>query len=77
MLEGAHAHVITVNDYLVKRDATWTMPAFEKLGLSVGYLQANIEPWGEGAKLRRAWTLVDDAIEPIRAANDDDALEAA
>jgi hypothetical protein len=30
-----------------------------------------------GAKLTRAWTLVDDAIEPIRAANDDAALEAA
>jgi preprotein translocase subunit SecA len=54
VLEGARAHVITVNDYLVKRDATWTMPAFEKLGLSVGYLQSTIEPWGEGAKVRRA-----------------------
>ena len=53
VLEGAHAHVITVNDYLVKRDATWTMPSFEKLGLSVGYLQSTIEPWGEGAELRR------------------------
>jgi preprotein translocase subunit SecA len=54
VLEGFHAHVITVNDYLVKRDATWTAPAFEKLGLTVGYLQSTIEPWGEGAKLRKA-----------------------
>ena len=53
VLTGKHAHVITVNDYLVKRDATWVTPAFEKLGLSVGYLQANIEPWGPGAELRR------------------------
>ena len=53
VLTGKRAHVITVNDYLVKRDATWTMPAFEKLGLSIGYLQANIEPWGPGAELRR------------------------
>ena len=53
VLTGKRAHVITVNDYLVKRDATWTMPSFEKLGLSVGYLQSTIEPWGPGAEVRR------------------------
>jgi preprotein translocase subunit SecA len=53
VIEGHHAHVITVNDYLVKRDSTWTMPAFEALGFTVGYLQSTIEPWGPGAEIRR------------------------
>jgi preprotein translocase subunit SecA len=47
VLEGFHCHVVTVNDYLVKRDATWVMPAFQNLGLSVGYLQGTLEPGGE------------------------------
>jgi preprotein translocase subunit SecA len=47
VLEGFHCHVVTVNDYLVKRDATWVTPAFENLGLSVGYLQTTMEPGGD------------------------------
>src|SRR5271169_1967590 len=39
-LEGLHCHVVTVNDYLVRRDAMWVRPAFEALGLSVGYIQS-------------------------------------
>ena len=31
-------HVITVNDYLAKRDATWMAPVYELLGLTVGYV---------------------------------------
>ncbi|MFT3785541.1 MAG: hypothetical protein QM770_05180 [Tepidisphaeraceae bacterium] len=50
-LEGKHAHVVTVNDYLVKRDATWVKPAFEALGLSVGYIQADMDPGGESRKI--------------------------
>jgi preprotein translocase subunit SecA len=46
-LEGFHTHVVTVNDYLVRRDATWVRPAFENLGLTVGYIQADMEPGGE------------------------------
>ncbi|HYO08422.1 MAG TPA: SEC-C metal-binding domain-containing protein [Tepidisphaeraceae bacterium] len=46
-LEGFHCHVVTVNDYLVRRDANWIRPAFENLGLSVGYIQAEMEPGGE------------------------------
>jgi preprotein translocase subunit SecA len=45
-LEGNHCHVVTVNDYLVRRDATWVRPAFENLGLSVGYIQQEMEPGG-------------------------------
>jgi len=46
-VEGMHCHVVTVNDYLVKRDATWVRPAFENLGLTVGYIQSDMEPGGE------------------------------
>ncbi len=35
-LEGKGVHVITVNDYLAKRDAEWMGPVYRFLGLSVG-----------------------------------------
>lgn len=35
-LDGKGVHVITVNDYLARRDADWSRPLFEFLGLSVG-----------------------------------------
>ena len=38
-LEGDGAHLITVNDYLAKRDAQWMAPIYHALGLSVGVLQ--------------------------------------
>ncbi|HWP41309.1 MAG TPA: hypothetical protein VNL70_10325, partial [Tepidisphaeraceae bacterium] len=50
VLEGYHCHVVTVNDYLVRRDANWVRPAFENLGISVGYIQADMEPGGEARK---------------------------
>ena len=31
-------HILTFNDYLAKRDATWMSPIFEFLGLSVGFI---------------------------------------
>src|SRR3989440_1874809 len=34
-LEGKGAHLITVNDYLARRDAGWNAPVFHYLGLSV------------------------------------------
>jgi preprotein translocase subunit SecA len=37
-LEGKGAHLITVNDYLAKRDANWMGPIYEFLGLSVSHL---------------------------------------
>jgi preprotein translocase subunit SecA len=49
-LEGWHCHVVTVNDFLVRRDADWVRPAFENLGLTVGYIQALMEP---GSDVRR------------------------
>jgi preprotein translocase subunit SecA len=50
VLEGMHCHVVTVNDYLVRRDATWVKPAFENLGMTVGYIQAEMEPGGQTRK---------------------------
>ena len=38
-LEGDGAHLITVNDYLAKRDAQWMGPIYHALGLSIGVLQ--------------------------------------
>ncbi len=38
-LEGKGVHVVTVNDHLAKRDALWMSPVYEKLGLSVSFLQ--------------------------------------
>ena len=38
-LDGDGAHLITVNDYLAKRDAQWMGPIYHALGLSVGILQ--------------------------------------
>ncbi|MCM2678788.1 preprotein translocase subunit SecA [Echinimonas agarilytica] len=35
-LTGKGVHVITVNDYLAKRDAEWNTPLFEFLGMTVG-----------------------------------------
>jgi preprotein translocase subunit SecA len=47
VLEGLHCHVVTVNDYLVRRDANWIRPAFEILGLTVGFIQSDMEPGGD------------------------------
>ena len=38
-LSGKGAHLVTVNDYLARRDATWMGPLFHNLGLSVGIIQ--------------------------------------
>ncbi len=38
-LEGRGAHLITVNDYLAKRDAQWMGQVYHALGLSVGVIQ--------------------------------------
>jgi preprotein translocase subunit SecA len=38
-LPGKGAHLVTVNDYLAKRDADWMRPVLELLGMTVGALQ--------------------------------------
>ena len=42
-LTGKKCHVVTVNDYLVRRDAMWVMPAFYAMGMAVGFIQAHME----------------------------------
>ena len=41
-LEGKGVHVVTVNDYLARRDATWMGQVYDALGLSVGCINHNI-----------------------------------
>ena len=43
-LEGQGVHVITVNDYLAKRDSEWMGKLYKFLGLSVGLVIAGMEP---------------------------------
>jgi len=42
-LTGAGVHVVTVNDYLAKRDRAWMGPIYEFLGLSVGVIQHDMD----------------------------------
>lgn len=37
-LEGKGVHVVTVNDYLARRDSEWMAPVYEMCGLSVGLI---------------------------------------
>src|SRR5437763_1814403 len=39
-LVGKGVHLVTVNDYLARRDAEWMRPIYEMLGVSVGVIQA-------------------------------------
>src|SRR3954447_13489350 len=45
-LAGKGVHVVTVNDYLARRDANWMRPIYEGLGLTIGVLQNN-QPYEE------------------------------
>ncbi|MEN6371362.1 MAG: SEC-C metal-binding domain-containing protein [Armatimonadota bacterium] len=59
-LEGKGAHLVTVNDYLAKRDARWYGPIYHFLGLSVAAIQ------GQGAESgsSRASYIYDPTYEP-------------
>lgn len=41
-LEGKGVHVVTVNDYLARRDMEWMGPIYMALGLTVGSIQSNM-----------------------------------
>ena len=45
-LPGTGVHLVTVNDYLAKRDAEWTRSVYERLGASVAYVE-NMMPFAE------------------------------
>ena len=42
-LEGEGVHIVTVNDYLAKRDAEWMAPIYEYLGLKVGVITSEMD----------------------------------
>ncbi len=42
-LTGKGVHVVTVNDYLAKRDAEWMTPVFSALGMTVGAVESDME----------------------------------
>ena len=45
-LGGRGVHVVTVNDYLARRDAFWMKPIYDLLGVTIGVLQ-NMQPYEE------------------------------
>src|SRR5215510_765637 len=45
-LAGKGVHLVTVNDYLAKRDAEWMGPVYEKLGMRAGWIE-NMMPFAE------------------------------
>lgn len=53
VLQGLRVHMVTVNDYLVKRDAEFCEPIFALLGVSVGFITSDMETYGPGAEVRR------------------------
>ena len=44
-LSGKTCYLVTVNDYLARRDADWMGPIFEYLGMTVGAIQSSMSPW--------------------------------
>ncbi len=53
-LTGRRVHIVTVNDYLAKRDAEWMGPVYRALGLSVGAIQADMDTAGDERKSQYA-----------------------
>ncbi len=47
-LAGRPVYLVTVNDYLARRDANWMRPVYEYLGLSVGSIQSQMSPHDRG-----------------------------
>ena len=54
VLQGLRVHMVTVNDYLVKRDAGFCGAIFEPLGVSVGFISSDMGTYGPEAEPRRA-----------------------
>jgi preprotein translocase subunit SecA len=46
-LTGRKVHIVTVNDYLARRDADWMGPVYRALGLTVGAIQAGMDTVGD------------------------------
>ncbi len=52
-LEGKGVHIVTVNDYLAKRDTEWMGPIYNFLGLQVGVIQHDMGDWERKEAYRR------------------------
>jgi preprotein translocase subunit SecA len=50
-LEGKGVHIVTVNDYLARRDCEWMSPIYRALGIQAGFIQSDMDP----AARRRAY----------------------
>ncbi len=53
-LTGRHVHIVTVNDYLAKRDAEWMGPVYRAVGMTVGAIQADMDTAGDERKQQYA-----------------------
>ena len=51
-LEGKGVHIVTVNDYLAKRDAEWMGRIHRFLGLTVGIIVHDLDDRGAPGRLR-------------------------
>ncbi len=49
-LTGRNVHIVTVNDYLAKRDAEWMGPIYKAIGMTVGAIQADMDTSGDERK---------------------------
>jgi preprotein translocase subunit SecA len=54
-ISGVNVHLVTVNDYLAKRDAEWMRPVYEALGVTVGVIQSNMPDDWEQTNRRAAY----------------------
>ncbi len=43
-LEAKGVHIVTVNDYLARRDCEWMLPIYRALGMNAGYIQSDQDP---------------------------------
>jgi preprotein translocase subunit SecA len=43
-LEGRGVHIVTVNDYLARRDCEWMLPIYRAVGMTAGYIQSDMDP---------------------------------
>ncbi len=43
-LTGKGVHIITVNDYLARRDCEWMSPIYRAMGVSAGFIQSDMDP---------------------------------
>ncbi|HXG12946.1 MAG TPA: preprotein translocase subunit SecA [Gemmataceae bacterium] len=53
-LEGKGVHIVTVNDYLARRDCEWMLPIYRALGMTAGYIQSDMD-YSRQAERRAAY----------------------